>query len=258
MQLVNNIDIVQINIQQGVDEYYLPKNVNWRDSKIDRIALALASSDGLAPQVLSPIDGQTPVLTLADVTDLYFDIYASDDSQIIRNLSYEQLLAVNNNPLEIGEVLSLNLSRLFFTTPPATDGCILLYVFYNSEYADEAPLAQQSIMVDVPLPANGRISLQDIVDNYIYMQPNKLKGVYLWDWQFTPAYLTLRYADNIHTLNSIFSSLCRPPLIPNGIQNGWDVQADTLMFNNINIDMLNSYVQNAQNAAENVKLTFLY
>lgn len=258
MQLVNNIDIVQINIVQGVDEYYLPKNVNWRDTKVDKILLALASDAAGAPTVLSPIDGITQVLTRSDIADMYIDLYSADDTQIVRNLSFEQVLATNNHPLEINEVLSLNLSRLFFTTPPAVDGCILLYVFYNSEYREDELLANESITVDVPLEANGKISLQDIVDNYIYMQPKAVKGVYLWNWESKPAYLTLRYSDNIHVLNSIFSSICRPPLIPNGITTGEDVQAETLMFNNIAIDMLNSWVQNAQNAAATVKLTFLY
>ncbi len=89
------------------------------------------------------------------------------------------------------------------------------------------------------------------------MQPNKVKGVYLWEWDTKPVYLTLRYADNIHTLNSILSSLCRPPLYGT-TQRATDIQINPLMLDNINIDMLNSFVQNGQNTAVTVIITFLY
>ena len=255
MYLTSNIDIVQINIRSGVDEYYLPKNVNWRDRVIDKIVLALAPADR---PLLSPIDGQTPVFD--GVEDLYFDLYAADDSQIARNLAYTSLLYSNNHVLPIGQALSLNLSRLYFTTPPETDGCILLYVFYGGKEVEEPEPAKQSVTVSVPLAANGSMSLQDIVDNYIYMQPNNVKGVYLWNWTTTPVYLTLRYADNIHVLNNILSSLCRPPIyrFPSQSTDATKIQTHSLLLDNINIDMLNSFVQNGQNAAVEVKLTFLY
>lgn len=257
MYLANNIDIVQINIKQGVEEYYLPKNVNWRDKVVDKIVLALAPPKGTT---LSPIDGQTVVLRYTDIQNLYFDFYASDDSQIVRNLSFEQILHTNNNVLPIGQALSLNLSRLYFTNGPQTDGCILLYVFYEGKETapQTGPVSNQSVTVGVRLAANGKMSLQDIVDNYIYMQPHNVKGIYLWDWDTVPVYLTLRYADNIHVLNSILSSLCRPPLWNGNPGSGEDVQAHPLALDNINIDMLNSFVQNAQNAAVEVKITFLY
>lgn len=254
MYLTNNIDIVQINIKQGVEEYYLPKNVNWRDRVIDKIVLALSPANST---LLSPIDGQTQVLTPSDISDLYFDLYAADDTQIVRNLSFEQILHTNNNPLYLNQKLSLNLSRLYFTTTPAQDGCILLYVYYGGKQIEETEPAKESVTVSVPLSANGKVSLQDIVDNYIYMQPKNVKSVYLWDWKIKPVYLTLRSADNKHTLNSIFSSLCRPPLYETG-NTAVDAQAHSLLLDNINIDMLNSFVQNAQNAVVEVRLTFLY
>lgn len=253
MYLTNNIDIVQINIQAGVEEYYLPKNVNWRERTIDKIVLALAP-DTDTP-LLSPIDGQTVVLTQSQVKDLYFDLYAADDTQIVRNLAHQNLLHTNNHILPINQALSLNLSRLYFTTTPETAGCILLYIYYGGKQA-ETNEPQENITVSVPLAANGKISLQDIVDNYIYMQPKRVKGVYVWDWRHKPVYLTLRYADNIHTLNSILSSLCRPPLYEGATAE--DVQLEPLTLDNINIDMLNSFVQNGTNNEVEVKVTFLY
>ena len=252
MYLTNNIDLIQINIKRGVEEYYLPKNVNWRGKKVDKIALALAPA---GVTILSPIDGKTPVLSSAQ--NLYFDLYAANDTQIVRNLSYEQLSAENNNILPINATLSLNLSRLYFATAPETDGCVLLYVYYGGKESKDVEPAQKSITVAVPLPANGKMSLQDIVDNYIYMQPANIKGVYMWEWESSPAYLTLRYADGIHTLNNIPSVLCRPPMY-SGARISQNTQLHELLLDNINIDMLNSYVQNAQNAEASVEITFLY
>ena len=253
MYLTNNIDIVQINIRQGVDEYYLPKNVNWRERRVDKIVLALAPGD---VTMLSPIDGQTQVLNA--VEDLYFDLYSADDTQIARNLYYANLLHTNNNVLPINKQLNLNLCRLYFTTPPEEDGCILLYIYYDGKQTSEVEPAQKSITVSVPLAANGKMSLQDIVDNYIYMQPAKIKGVYMWNWQSSPAYLTLRYADGIHVLNSISSSLCRPPMYDGVDHTSEKTQLHSLLLDNIDIDMLNSFVRNAQDAAVTVEITFLY
>lgn len=256
MYIANDIDLVQINIKSGVDEYYLPKNVNWRDRVIDKLLIVTAPELATLGDILSPIDGKTPVLTSAVVDNLYLDLYAADDTQICRNLQAANLYHLNNNPLPIGYKLSLNLSRLFFSQAPETDGCILLYFYYGGKHED-TPLVRESVTVSVPLTANGKMSLQEIVDNYIYMQPKSVKGVYMWEWETAPAYLTLRYADNIHVLNNIYSSLCRPPL-HEGATTDQFTQTQPLMLDNIDIDMLNSYVQNAQNTVVNVKITFLY
>lgn len=256
MYLTNNIDIVQINIKQEVDEYYFPKNVNWRNKKVDKIAIAFAP-EGV--NIISPIDGQTQLIHRN--LNAYIDLYAADDTQITRNLSVSEVINLNNNILPINQILSLNLSRLYFTKTPTEDCCALLYVYYDGKEVEDVEPSQKSITVSVPLTANGKMSLQDIVDNYIYMQPAKIKGIYMWNWESSPAYLTLRYADGIHVLNSILSSLCRPPMYQGN--NGVGIKAETvqlhpLLFNNINIDMLNSFVQNAQNEAETVEITFLY
>lgn len=251
MNLTSNIDIVQITIRNGVEEYYLPNNVNWRDRTIDKILLCLAPN---GTEVLSPIDGQTPLLTENDIKNLYFDIYSSDDTQIARNLSFENLLSTNNNPLQIGQQLSLKLSRLFFSSAPTNEGCILFYVFYGEHNVDEQPVTK-SITVNVQLGANRSISLEAIVDNYIYMQPEKVRGIYVWDAVQNPVYITLRDKDGKRTLNSLLSTLCRPPMQGN---DATDTQAYSLWLNNINIDMLNSFVQNGTNRETKQKITFLY
>lgn len=253
MQLYNNIDLVQIDIKAGTEEYYLPKNVNWRERVIDKIVLALAPA---GVTTLSPIDGQTVVLEHAQVSDLYFDLYAADDTQIARNLYFEELLHTNNHVQPVGVQLSLNLSRLYFTTAPQTDGCILLYVFYGTKEADYTP-TQKSVTVDVELPANARMSLQDIVDNYIMLQPETLKGMYVWDAAQTPVYATLRDKDGKRSLNYIFCSLCRPPIIYTAGQAG-DTQLHELRFDGLNIDMLNSYIQNGQNSDVAARISFNY
>lgn len=253
MKLYNDIDLVQINIREGVDEYYLPKNVNWRERVIDKILVVTAP---LGTTVLSPIDGQTQVLDESIIDNMYFDLYAADDTQICRSVQAANFFHLNNNPLNLGYKLSLNLSRIFFSQAPETAGCILLYFFYGTkECEDEQPI-RESVTVQVPLTANGRMSLQDIVDNYIYMQPRSVKGIYLWNWDDAPCYLTLRYADNIHVLNYLFSSLCRPPMLEPLLL--YTSQTHSMFLDNIDINMLNSYVQNAQNTEITVSITFLY
>lgn len=249
MQLYNNIDLVQINIKAGVEEYYLPKNVNWRERTIDKIVLCLAE-DGIT--TLSPIDGQTVVLSA--VSNLYFDLYAADDTQIARNLYFEELLHTNNHIQPLGVQLSLNLSRLYFTVPPEADGCILLYVYYGTKIKDYEPTTK-NVTVDVPLAANGKMSLQDIVDNYIMLQPETIKGIYVWYADEKPVYITLRDKDLKRSLNYIYGELCRPPMQG---ATAAETQLSELRFDGLNIDMLNSYIQNGQNTAITSKITFNY
>lgn len=248
MELINNIDIVQINVKQGIDEYYFPKNVNWRDRKIDKVLLALSDRE-----LLSPIDGITPVFMRSQISNLYFDFFAADDHQIARNLYYEDILSDNNHPVMLGEVLSLNLSRLYFTKAPETNGCLLLYIFYGSKMVEDS-LSTQSITVSVDLPANGKMSLQEIVDNYIHIQPKRVKGIIVWN-QSEPSYLTLRNQSNDRVFNNVLSLLFRPPVAENSDDYP---QAFPARVDDIDIDMLNSYVQNATKWEARQMITFNY
>lgn len=248
MEVVNNIDIVQINVKQGIDEYYLPKNVNWRERKIDKVLLALPDTD-----IVSPIDGITHVLKRSEVSNLYFDLFASDDHQITRNLYFEEMLSSNNHPVTINEVLSLNLSRLYFSQPMETAGCLLLYVFYGTKQVDCSP-AGESVTVRINLGANASVSLQEIVDTYIHIQPNKVKGIFVWN-QDAPCYITLRNQENNRVFNSILSTIFRAPMSGTDAEK---TQAYPLRIDNIDIDMLNSYVRNATDEAIVQTITFTY
>ena len=42
LQFYKNIDCVQINIKQGVREYFFPTNVDWADKKIDKMIISLS------------------------------------------------------------------------------------------------------------------------------------------------------------------------------------------------------------------------
>ena len=256
MKLYNNIDLVQINVKQGVDEYYLPKNVNWRNRVIDQIVL-VAPLAGM-PTMLSPIDAQTRVMDAAEIEgyNLFFDLYSSDDRQIVRNLSFVNVLATNSHALELKSTLSLNLSRLFFTNAPSADGCLLLYVIYGTKEVEYFPTTK-SVTVSVPLEAMGAISLQDIVDNYIMMQPETIKGMYVWNCEQTPVFISLRDKDALRTLNYVSSMMCRPPIITSA-GDAERTQLYEMRFDGLNIDMLNSWVENAQNTDVSVRITFNY
>ena len=156
MYLAKNIDVLQINIKQGVDEYYLPKNVNWQNRVIDKIVLVINNYENST--TCSPFDGVTPLIT--DASGLFFDLYSDKEECIARNLYYEQLLYINNHPLMLNCKLSLNLSRLHFATAPQADGCVLLYVFYGGEEVSDYDRPQKSITVKISLQAGEKINLQ--------------------------------------------------------------------------------------------------
>lgn len=248
MKLYNNIDLVQFNIKQGVDEYYFPKNVNWRNRVVDKVVLVYAEA---GTTQLSPIDGQTALLDSSQIGSCYLDIYASDDTQIFRNMSVENFIYQQNHIPTIGKQLSLNLSRLFFTDTPLVDGCLLMYVFYGTKDAEYYP-AQKSVTVEFELPANGKVSLQDIMDNYILNQPETLKGIEFWDGTF---YLTLRDKDQTRSMNDMHCYLFRPQILGNGTP---ETQLHEFRTDDLRIDFLNSFVQNALNGIMQCRLTFNY
>lgn len=210
MYLAENIDLVQINVKSGVDEYYLPKGVNWRDRVIDKIVLVVRDYGTTSNDTYSPIDGITPLLT--DVSGLYFDLYSDSGEYVAHNAYYENFMYTNNYPLTLNSKLSLNLSRLYFTETPQTDGCILLYVYYGGRETEDYDEAKKSVTVRVHLNAGEKVDLQYIVDNYIHLQPDSVKGVMVSAAANNPVYLTLREEDSDRVIDSLHSNLLLPPV----------------------------------------------
>ena len=129
-----------------------------------------------------------------------------------------------------------------------------LPIFYGTKIKDYEPTTK-SVTVDVPLAANGKMSLQDIVDNYIMLQPETIKGIYVGDADEKPVYITLRDKDLKRSLNYIYGELCRPPMQG---ATAVETQLSEMRLDGLNIDMLNSYIQNGQNTAVTSRITFNY
>ena len=165
-KLLRNIDIVQINITAGQEEYYFPKNVDWNDRVVDRIAIAAPSVN-----ITSPIDGTTHVLKRSEIKNLYFDLYSKDDKDLSRELSFEQLLHTNNYPYLVNDKINLDLSRLYFTEAPTTSGCILLYIYYNGVDRPEEEQSRKSLTIRFPMAANEKMTFTDLVNTYMYASP---------------------------------------------------------------------------------------
>lgn len=251
MRVVNNIDVVQIPIKPGTTEYYFPLNHNFRGRVVDKIVVAFAPQ-GL--DIVSPVDRSSHVLRYDEIDNLYMDLYASDDTQIMRDCVTDSFMATNNHPVEVNRELSLSLCRLYCTSDPVNEGVLLLYVYYGSKNVEYYP-ATKSLTVTVPLDGLESVSLQALVDNYIHMQPKKVKGVYMWKENSAPAYLSLRSEDNRTTLNYIPSVLARPPFSEGTAS---ETQIYPLRLDNIDIDMLNSYLFNPQDVSADIQISFLF
>ena len=260
LQLYKNIDVVQINIKEGVQEYYLPKNVDWSNQVIDRIAIYTPYPE-LGER--SPVDGVTPIVDREIINSLYFDLYAADEREIALNLNAQNLLFTNNNPVEINSELSLKLSRIFFAEPSPTDGCLLLYIFYGSKEMD-GDIPQRNVTVKFELPSGKELLLSDVIDTYIHGQCKKLKGVQYWGklTQGVGAFITLRNRNYKTIVNRLSLNMCRPPMATD--DSVWSkverIQINTLYLDE-DIDFANSTIQNTWGAdvePETITLTFLY
>lgn len=249
MKLVNNIDVFQLDIKSDVLEYYFPLNVPWNLRVVDKILVSFANDH---EDEISPIDRSSRLLRYDEVDNLFLDIYNSDDIQILRNCTVDNIMTTNNNPVIINQQLTLNLCRFYFTSAPKIEGSILVYVMYGSKTEDYYP-ACKSLTVDINLLPISSISLMDIVDNYIHMQPKKVKGIYVWDED--PCFISLRSKDNRVTLNNIPTTLCRPPMSEG---TAVETQINPLRLDNIDIDFLNSYVYNPIDREATIRLSILY
>ena len=249
--LNKNVALLQINVKQGVDEYYLAKNTDWQKRVIDRI-VALSP---VSPGMVSPIDGVTPVFTQADMDSLYLDLYGKDEHTICNGMSIQAIAHTNNHPFEIHQELQFNMSRLFFTSSPAQDGCILLYVFYDSKEACDYELPQKSITIQFPLAADEEISFTRLVNTYIHASNKSVKGVDFWDADNNPAYVTLRDHQNTYVIHDLCTLLCRPQMAGTTAE---ESQVMPMLFDSIDIDFDNSYIRNATGSSCTQTMTIKY
>lgn len=249
-ELIKNIDLVQIKISAGVDEYAFPKNVDWSGKKVDKILLCAPTA-----ACVSPIDGTSPVYTRSDVANLYFDLYDSADRELCYEASYEHFLYTNNHPLEIDSAISTQLSKLRFTTAPAKDGVLLLYVFWNTQDVPavwDAPNKCKNVVVT--LGAGERKTFADLRD-FIHTDFKKVRGIQVWGAESTPAYITLRDHNLEHVLNNVHVALLRPDML------GTDAESTVLepvRFDSLDIDFDYSFIRNATGSIENVMITLEY
>lgn len=263
MKLYKNIDIVQINIKEGVQEYYLPKNVDWANQVIDGIAVYTPYQE-LGEQ--SPVDGVSPIVDREIVSSLYFDLYADDGREIAQGLNAQNLLFTNNHPVEINSKISLQLSRIFFATPSPIDGALILYIFYSSEEKD-IDIPQRNVTVTFPIKGGEELLLSDVIDTYIHAQCKKLKGVQYWGilTEGVGLFITLRNRNYKTVVNRLSLNMCRPPMGAEYMTTGVWGKAQSVQINPLyldeDIDFANSTIQNTWGSdiePSMVTLTFLY
>lgn len=249
MRLINNIDFFQVNVVGGSSEYYFPQNVSWAGKKIN--SLVVVGSNG--QNEVSPIDGSTPLLTLNELKDLYIDLVSAEDKELARNLHVDNVVYQNNYVYSVESVLSLNLCRFIFSDNYFNSGCFLVYVIYESEETTENNPVN-SVTVGLQLQANEEISIKEIIDEYMHVKTECVKGLISWNTE-EPFYLTLRDENDTYTFNSVHSSLMRPQINKGSAQN---TQIYPLLLNNKDVDMDNSFIRNATNSTINVTLSFYY
>lgn len=249
-ELYTNCSLVRVPIKAGTTEYYLPQNVEWADRKIDKMVIC-------APTMtcVDPMDGVTNVIDASSINDLYINLYDSDNMELMHDVSFEQILHRNNNTLRVDAKLNLSLCRVYFTTPPAADATLLLYVFYGTRTEEYFDIPNKSVTVVVPLVPNEQKSFRDILDYYVHSIPSRIKGIICWDAENNPAWLTLRDYDLTYQMANVHTELARPN--KNG-GSAADSQAALFLVNDLDIDFDYSYIREAAGQYSYPKLTFLY
>ena len=248
-ELYTNVALVRVPIKAGQDEYYLPQNVDWAQQKIDKMILCTPAN-----ACTDPIDGVTPVATATDVADLYINLYDADNREIMHDVAFENIVHVNNNVLRVDAKLNLSLCRIYFTSAPAQDMTLLLYVYYQTRTEDYYELPNKSVTAVFDLAANEEKSLREIINTYVHALPAKIKGMIVWTYN-EPVWITLRDYAYTYQMSNIHSELCRPDM---GSNDAWDTQAALYLVNDIDIDFDYSHVRESAGQQTTQKITFLY
>lgn len=266
LQFYKNIDVVQINIKAGVSEYFFPQNVDWADKKIDKLIVY-----GSNPETgeLSPIDGITPIYDREELGNIYFDLYAEDNTQIAYSMSAVDILHTNNHPLEINSKISLQTSKMVFSKEPVGSGCVLVYVFWDTKTVETDDIPNRSVTAQFNLRAGEEIQLSKVIDTYIHAQTKKVKGIYLWGgygyWNFL--FMTLRDYNYRTIVKLLPGGFCRPPMGVDPVkefdvisEQAQSVQVAPFYLDNADVDFDNSVVYNASEGEQEsqITITFLY
>ena len=248
--LYTNCALVRVPIKAGVEEYYLPQNVAWANEKIDKLVM-------VCPQetCIDPIDGQTHCVSRSTIADCYITLYDTQNREIMHDVSFEQILHLNNNVLPVNAQLNLSLCKIYFTTAPAADETLLLYAFYGTREEEYYDIPRRSTTVHFPLGANEEISFRSIIDHTIHAIPERVKGIIVWDAADEPLWLQLRDHDLTYQMVNIHSELCRPD---NNFWQAYDEQAALFLLNDLDIDFDYSTVRDARNYSNDHRITFLY
>lgn len=249
-ELYRNIDLVQIPIQSGIDEYYFPKNVDWANKVIDKIVLCTPTNP-----CVSPIDGTTPVLTRSQIADMYIDLYAADDTEVVHNLHFEQLLYTNNHIITIGKQLNMNLSRIYLTTAPVSDSVLLAYVFYGTKTKENYEPSQKNLTITFPMAASERLTFQDIINTYVHADGKKVRGIQIWNAESNPAYITLRDYELTYIIKDVHTAIFRPQMAAATAE---ETQVNPIRLDSLDINFDYSFIQNATSSACTQTITLEY
>ena len=251
--LYKNIDLVQVNVQAGVQDYFFPKNVAWAKKSVDKIVICAPVSS-----CISPLDGVTPVMSYTDVlaADLYFDLYSAAEQQICHGLHAINLLNNNNYAITVGTQLSRELSQIHFGAAPAQDCCLLLYVFTDTKKVVDWDESKKNVTLNFTLAANARMTLREVINTYVHASGEKVRGVTMYNPYNAPLYLTLRDHDLTYYINSVHSELMRPDL--HGSGGAPDTQLTPFRMDSVDVDFDYSFVQNACASDIDVIMTIEY
>lgn len=253
MKLYKNIDVIQINVKAGVSEYFFPKNVDWADEVIDKLVVYAPSQES---GVLSPVDLKNYIIERDAYSTIYFDLYREDGTDLAYSLSAQNLVNVNNYPIEINSKISLQLSRIFFSQPPIEDKCILIYVFWGGKDVEDMDLPQNSVTVTVDVDPGEDVCFDEFIDTYIHAQNKNVKGIDVWGGLYgaQQVFMTLRDHNYRTITNLLPCAMCRPQFSYEAMIAEY-AQVNPLYLDNADVDFANSYLRCSADNESTQKIT---
>jgi hypothetical protein len=236
-----NVDVVKFDIVRGVDEYFFPESVDFRDKKINNITVVFGREENEREP-----NGNGYLIDNVEAPNFYLDLYDEDGNIITQNLSVSKLNPYSPTPLSVNKKISLKLSCLRYMGEQT--GTILIYVSYSDKDAETNELPLNSINLSIPIEVEETKKLSDFISDYFVQSGKKIKAI--------ASYSTFPFYLDITTFNGKVFRNIHKDLI--AFPESSETRIQPFLVDDLDIDFRNSTISNNTNTVMTIDLTFYY
>ena len=236
-----NVDVVKFDIVRGVDEYYFPESVDFRDKKINNITVVFGREENEREP-----NGNGYLIDNVEAPNFYLDLYDENGNLITQNLSVSKLNPYSPTPLSVNKKISLKLSCLRYTGEET--GVVLVYFSYDDKEAETNELPLNSINLSIPIEVEETKKLSNFISDYFVRSGKKIKAI--------ASYCPFPFYLDLTTFNGKVFRNIHKDLI--SFPESSKTRIQPFFVDDLDIDFRNSTISSNTHTNMTIDLTFYY